>query len=173
MGGLTLYGSLAMGVVLVVGHRWFPDNVVMWFASPDGYMVARRELLVAALAGVAIVRQYYHNLYLQLAWGFIAIMLLRAGGLYFLDNPVYVFDTMLMLGAGLAFAMTALMPGEDPVNPAATFGRLLPKPLARQYSKIWHAETEDVFATWRHISDSRALSHRLVVKPHLKVTVRW
>jgi|GEM_PF-7047161 len=172
MGGLTLYGSLAMGVALVIGQRWFPDNIVMWFASPDSYMAARRETLVAALIAVAVIRQYFHNLYLQLLWGVISIILLRAGGLYFLDNPVYVFDAMLMLGAGLAFAMTALMPGEDPVDLAATFGRLVPKSVRSRYEALKRAETEDIFATWRYISDSRALSHRLVIESNFKTTVK-
>ena len=156
MGGLTLYGSLMIGMVLIIGHRLFPDSVVMWFASPQANMMAWREVIVVGLIAMAMVRQYYHNLMLQLLWAVSAAGLLWASGLYFLNNPSYVFDAMLMLSAGTACAITALLPNSDPINIRA----ILPK-----YAVAHHARQRALgsLASWQYMSDSNAPSHRLMI----------
>jgi hypothetical protein len=163
MGGLTLYGSLIMGIVLVIGRRLFPDNIVMWFASSDASIAMWREVIVAMLVGLAIVRQYIHNIYVQLVWGVAAIVLLRSGTIYFLDNPSFMYDSLLMLGAGTAFAVTALSPGADYVDVIGHMRRYIPKPWLVSYDNFGLPQVDTTFATWRYISDSLASNHRLTV----------
>jgi hypothetical protein len=168
MGGLTLYGSLMIGVILIIGQRLFPDSVVMWFASPEGSMLAWRELIVASLIVLAMVRQYYHNFLLQLLWAGPAFGLWWAGGVYFLNNPSYVFDAMLMLSAGAAFAITALLPNGDPINFRPIISLLIPKRFAAPREKQYYAGQ---LASWQYMADVKNASHRLSVPWHFKHTL--
>lgn len=168
MGGLTLYGSLMIGLILILGQRLFPDNVVMWLASPEHTILAWRELIVVSLIVLAMVRQYYHNLFLQLVWAIPAVGLWWAGGNYFLNNPSYVFDAMLMVGAGTAFAITALLPNSEPLDIRSAINRLTPKLVAYRRSR---PQPADRLANWRYISDAKAVGHRLTVPWQVNHTI--
>lgn len=168
MGGFTLCGSLMIGIVLIAGQRLFPDNVVMWLASPDGSILAWRELIVAGLIVLALVRQYYHNLLLQVLWAMAAVSLWWAGNVFFLNNPSYVLDAMLMLSAGTAFAITALQPSGDPISIHPIMNLLLSRrPTALQGTSRY----ADQLAGWRYIADVKTVSHRLTVQWHFGRTI--
>lgn len=170
MGGTTIFGTLLIGSVLTLGHYFFPDSVIMWFASSDATIVLWRETVVAGVASLAVVREYYHNLYLQLLWWAAAAGLAWAGGLYFLNNPSHVFDTMLLLSASVAFAISALVPCADPVKLGRWLAVLIPGSLTPHHDRLH--DTTDQLAGWRYIADARQLSHRLVLREQFDRTAK-
>lgn len=163
MGGMVIFGACLIGGTLILGRQLFPDSVVMWFTSPDAGAVIWRDLVFAGLLLLAVAREYYHNLYLQITWAAAAVGLLWTGGLYFLNNPSYVFDVLLLLNAGVAFAISALVPCAEPVNARLRVIKFLPRPLTARYASRRLQFSADRLASWRYISDSRELSHRLVL----------
>jgi len=169
MRGCVLYGSIMIGLVLVTGQYLLPESVVAWFASDQSAVHAWRMAIVTGLLSLAIIHAHFHNLYLKFIWAVAAIGLGWCGGLYFLDNPSYVFDALLMLGASAAFGIHALLPAESSLTLSlfsllGRAGHWLVEPSFRS------DETLQRPPSWRFISESEALGHRLVLgdkKGHL------
>ncbi len=99
-----------MGATLIIGERFFPNFTIMWFASPDMFMALWREALILVLGFHMFIRQHFDSVYLRLAWGILAMGLVWAGVNYFIDNPSFLFDAMLMIGVGACFGIDALQP---------------------------------------------------------------
>lgn len=170
MGGMIIFGACLIGATLVMGHYLFPDSVIMWFASADTQVVMWRDIVVIALVLLAVVREYFHNLYLQTMWGMAGIGLLWSGSLYFLNNPSHVFDAMLLLNAGVAFAISALVPCAEPVNIRPALQRLASNRFILRYARP--SLPAERLAGWRYISDGKELSHRLVLGEQLHRSVK-
>jgi hypothetical protein len=119
---LIRLGVLLMGVTLIVGQYFFPDYTIMWFASPDLHFALWRQVLVVGLGLNFITKTYYDNPYLHAFWAALALGLVWGGAGCFLDHPAYMFDALLMLGAGVCFAIEALqkIPVETPIDAQKT-----------------------------------------------------
>lgn len=101
-------GSLLMGITLILGGIFFPNFTIMWFASPDIHYAIWRQILVVGLGVHMLMRSYYDNEYLHVVWAVLAFGLLWGGVDLFINRPAYLFDTLLLWGVGISFAIDAL-----------------------------------------------------------------
>ncbi len=138
MYGLTLFGACLIGMVLVAGQRYFPDHVVMWFASDLSPTEAWRPAILTALAGLVVAREHYDHVYLRMAWGMVGVGLLWASFRYFLDYPEFLFDTMFMLSASVCFMIATMQPAPEPLDVPQQFKRVIPGAAITYYARLRH-----------------------------------
>ena len=162
MRGCVLYGTIMIGLVLLASPHLLPESVVVWFADEQTAMQAWRLAIVSGLLALIVVYAHFHNAYLKLVWGVVAVGLGWSGGIYFLDNPAYVFDALLMLGASATFGIHALLPADYPLSMAWFEG------LLRLGSWLFMPAEESATllsqpASWHYISEVETLGHRLIL----------
>jgi hypothetical protein len=159
--GFVLLGTLMIGASLLVGQWFYPDQVWMWFAATDGLVVAWREVIVVGLIALAVVREYYDNLSLRVVWSVAGAGLLWGGAEYFLDHPDLAFDAMLMVNAGICFAITAMQPAPEPILIPRPIEALLPSAILAYYARL---RAERQLEQMMYLSDIKDNSHRLIMR---------
>jgi hypothetical protein len=162
VGGFTIFGSCMIGVVLIVGQSLFPNHVIMWFASDAAAMDIWRPIILASLLLLAVIHDYYDNVYWRIVWGVLAFVLLSVGADYFMKNPEYVFDAMYILAAGTCFMVASLQPAPDRLVVPKSVESLLPSAAIVYYSRV-RKPTLQGSPAW-HDNDMRDLSHRLILQ---------
>ena len=112
----VLWGSIVMGLVLVVLQRIFPDFVTAWFAAPLAQADVWRSVLLGVLIVSAITRELMDNRWLRASWLSLAVAA-GWGTVYYVSHyPVFMFDILYMAAAGCFFGMAGLqiIPAEFP-----------------------------------------------------------
>lgn len=105
---MLLVGVLGLGFGLIAGQRYVPDFIMMWFASPQAYVMQWREAIVVAVA-VIISLYTYGSYWLARALAIpLAIICCWGGVEFFWAHSSYIFDSLFIMAAGVWAAATAL-----------------------------------------------------------------
>lgn len=152
-----------IGALLVAGHWFFPEHIVMWFASGSAAMDTWRAAILAGLILMAALRGYYDGVYLRMAYAVAGALLLWGGGQYFLDNPSYLFDVMYILAAGISFMVSGLQPAPDRLEMPKPVEALLPSAVMTYYSRL-HKPKLQMLQSASYISRAADLNHRLTLQ---------
>jgi hypothetical protein len=166
---------LGIGLSLIAGQHYFPDNIVMWFSSPSAYMMDWRQAVVALLALLMIAKATAEFKFVRVISAFMAVGLWWASGYFFMNDASYIFDYLFLLAAGTCFAIAALRVEviETPqlqlqphlVNASTP----LPKPshIASHLepSKAWHITRRKPIriSQFQYLSDIKDDSHTLYI----------
>lgn len=164
MGGIVLTGAILIGFMLVMGQHYLGDTIVIWLASADNFVALLRQIVLAALITLVIVREYFDNLILRTVWLVLAAGLVWGGVNFGLNNADYILDAMFMMSAGMCFAIAALQPAAEPIGRPEWSRHLSPAVLLSRLERRWlqHEQLLRIPAAG-HIRDD---SHHLTLPLH-------
>jgi hypothetical protein len=96
-----------------------------------------------------------------MVWGCTSVILAVTTYNYFMNNPEYIFDSLLLLASSVTCMIAAIGVGDESER----------LPLTRRAQSIWTdvkryaSPDSDTLAGWKFISDARVTDHKLTMEP--------